>query len=108
MTVEEAGKIDMMGLDKKTGVAVLGISDHLQWDEVDHIPCLERKIGSYLDFIQSGQLFEMLPTAKTPVRIELIYLHELTDTAERILQVGQQQLAEMGITFRYFSTRQTA
>ena len=92
-----------MGSDLANKEAVLLISDHLSWDEeASHTELLERKISSYIDFINSGQIYEKLPQAsKFPVNIKLVCAHVLTPSAERMLITVAAQLKEIGIRFSH-------
>ncbi len=65
MTIEDAAVIDGAGLDKSTGDVVLTISDHLSWDDQPvHFRLLEAKIGRYLDFVRSGQVWAVPPCSR--------------------------------------------
>ena len=55
MSVEDDTVVDIIGIEKATGQVVLTISDHLAWDD-DHLRLLERKIATYINFVESGQL----------------------------------------------------
>ena len=103
MSIEKSGVIDHVALSEKEQKAVLIISDHLDWeDEKDHIRLFEQKMSSYLDFIRSGQILEVLPEAKNlPVRIELVQQYKPTESALHLLNAAKQQLAEMGLEFTF-------
>ena len=65
MTVEDIDKIDSIGIDRKTGDVHLMISDHLDWDqnEGEHLFVLQDKLNTYLEFVESGQLYVKYPRA---------------------------------------------
>jgi hypothetical protein len=65
MAVDEADKVDAIGVDRTTGYVVLTISDHLSWAESEelHREVLREKINSYLAFIESGELYKTYPNA---------------------------------------------
>lgn len=94
-----------MGISNTDGSVVLTISDHLDWgDEPNHFALLEKKLGAYLGFITSGQLYEVLPAARGQlVRIELIYQHEPSDLGYRFLTAAKQQLKSAGVELAYRS-----
>jgi hypothetical protein len=75
------------------------ISDHLPWQEEDkHFSHIEKKIGSYLRFIQSGQIAEVFPSANGfPVRIKLVCKYPPSSSAKFFLDAAGKQLAEMGM-----------
>lgn len=103
MTIENTDKVDGLGVDAQAQEAVLLISDHLSWHDVgEHFGFLEKKIGSYVSFINSGQLDEALPNAKgLPVRIKLIHEHRPDSRSIEILDGLAGQLSGLGLRFSY-------
>ena len=103
MSVENSNSVDGMGISKADGKVVLTIADHLDWsDEQHHFKLIERKIGSYVGFINSGQLEEVLPAAKgCPVRIELIYQYKPSELGSRFLNAAKQQLKSMNVELAF-------
>jgi len=103
MTIEQADKVDGMGIDKRGSELVLLISDHLSWhNETDHVLSLEKKLDGYLQFISSGQYLESVPQARgLPVRIKLVHEHQPTSSAREVLQAVETQLNAMNIRFSY-------
>lgn len=104
MTIEDFDQIDVMGASRETGVPALCISDHLPWDEQgQHFAILQRKLGSYLRFIKSGQIWEHVRAERgSPIRIELVYKYPPTPLAERFLSAARDQLrAEEGVEFAW-------
>lgn len=64
MSVEQTHIIDMIGIDKRTNEVILTISDHLGWNNDDHLFLLQEKINTYLSFIESGEIIERYPDAE--------------------------------------------
>ena len=61
MTVEQIHTVDFVGIDL-TGRAVLTISDHLSWDDIEsHHFTLQEKLNAYLRYIESGEMTEKRP-----------------------------------------------
>ncbi len=79
MTVEDARVIDMVTVDRETGMVWLTISDHLPWDtehEDEHLLALQEKINSYVAFFESGQIFEEgenLRGRETTIHVAMMY-----------------------------------
>lgn len=95
MTIEDDLVVDGMGIDPVTDVVVLAISDHLSWDEPDHFRALERKIGTYIEFVRSGQLGSRMPeSAGRAVAIEVICQFEPTSEAASFLDAATRQLKQ--------------
>jgi hypothetical protein len=65
MTVEDFDKIDFADIDRESGNVNLTISDHLDWNENkgEHLLALQNKLNSYLEFVESGQIYVKLPSA---------------------------------------------
>lgn len=103
MTIENFETIDGVGISKESGEVVLQISDHLEWeDSAIHFNLIEKKIGSYLNFIQGGQLFEVVPEAKDrSIRIDIICKFEPSELALKFLTAAMQQLKLMGVALSY-------
>ena len=103
MTIEQADKVDGMGIDIEKGEVVLIISDHLEWaDKTAHFSKLENKLGCYINFVQSGQLQEAMPQATgMGTRIKLVHQFAPPGEAKSILDSIAQQLSEMGVEFSY-------
>lgn len=103
MTIEQADKVDGMGIDANKGEVVLMISDHLKWvDQSAHFSKLEDKLGSYINFIKSGQLEEAMPLAKgMETRIKLVHQFPPPGEARSILDSIAQQLSELRLSFSY-------
>ncbi|MEP7238092.1 MAG: DUF6572 domain-containing protein [Ferruginibacter sp.] len=77
MSIDQLDKIDIISTTQK-GEVILHIADHLEWDnEKEHILLLQDKINAYLQFIESGEVFENYPNAiNNKVAIEIIFKHE--------------------------------
>ncbi len=62
MSIIESNKLDSIGIDRNTNKVMLTISDHLDWkDEEHHLLSLQEKINSYIQFIESGQIYDSYP-----------------------------------------------
>lgn len=66
MSVENTQVIDLIGFEESTGKVILTIADHLPWDDSEHLPLLQKKLISYLAFIESGEIYESYPRARRP------------------------------------------
>ena len=103
MTVENIYVIDALGIGKEDGEVVLTISDHLPWDSTsEHFEVLEKKIGRYLDFIQSGQLLDSVPDADIrKIRISVFCKYKPSDYADEFLGAAKRQLEELGVKLSF-------
>jgi hypothetical protein len=65
MSVDEPNLIDILSFDPARRETVLTISDHLDWtDTIGHQEILQRKLNSYLAFVESGELRQKYPEAQ--------------------------------------------
>jgi hypothetical protein len=65
VSVEQTDVVDLLGIDRETGHVVLTISDHLDWsDSVGHQTILQKKLNTYLAFVESGEILGQYPDAK--------------------------------------------
>ena len=77
------------------------ISDHMEWEvESNHIIYLLNKLNVYLEYVESGQLFEEYPKAKdVKLRIDLIMKYDPIDYA--FLNHVKSELKKLGYEFDF-------
>ena len=64
MALEEANKVDGIGIENDTGFVVLTIADAWDWqDEQKHLKALQSKLNAYVNFVESGQIWEAYPNS---------------------------------------------
>ena len=77
MSVIDTNVIDMIGTTS-VGVVTLTISDHLDWDEIEeHLLSLQQKINTYIEFIESGNVYDILPLSKDKPKAIRVYFKYL-------------------------------
>ena len=67
MTILDTNTVDIIGTLPERNLAVLSISDHLEWDGAqanEHLVLLQEKINTYLRYIESGEVYSSFPSAK--------------------------------------------
>src|SRR5262245_32341666 len=103
MPVDNPDVVDAIGIERATGVVVLTISDHLEWDATDdHARVLQEKINRYLGFVESGELLEQYPKALgKPVRIDVVCKHAPSECAERFLDRARKHAEGAGCSFAW-------
>jgi len=99
MAVDNTNTIDLIGVDNKTGVVILTISDHLNWEETNiHLGLLQDKINCYLRFIESGEIYETYPMAKDKkMVISVVKKHSLSKEGEDFINRAKKIVNEIGI-----------
>lgn len=102
MSVEQIEKIDFISTSPN-GSVELTISDHLEWDEKnEHLLLLQDKINSYLNFVESGQLFEEYPNSKNKdIAIGLVMKFEPNEFASNFLKKCKSVIEELNIEFKW-------
>jgi hypothetical protein len=63
MSVLESKTIDIISTDKQ-GRVVLTVTDHLSWEDENHLHILQKKLNAYLAFVESGEVYEKYADAK--------------------------------------------
>ena len=59
MAIDNNSVIDFIGTIEEDNEVILTISDHLDWNlKTDHLLKLQSKINRYLDFVDSGEIYE--------------------------------------------------
>jgi hypothetical protein len=104
MSVEDVDKIDFLIRDKKTGDVVLAISDHLDWDENEgeHLFVLQKKLNTYLEFIESGQVYAQVPQAAgKKISIQVMGKFPLSDEARKFYDVAGKAIEDLGLSLRF-------
>ena len=98
MSVTDIEKIDLISTDPK-GVIRLTISDHLDWEEEEsHLRTLQDKINKYLEFIESGQIYDDYPEAKgKELRIDVVSKYDLTELGNDFIRIVDDKLIESGL-----------
>ena len=100
MSIEHTDTVDLIGTDK-TGMVVLTISDHLEWND-EHLLLLQEKLNSYLSFIESGEIFESYPSAKNSnIRIDVVCKYEPTTEGASFLSKCADIITKAGFKFGY-------
>ncbi|MBN9386335.1 MAG: hypothetical protein J0H74_36595 [Chitinophagaceae bacterium] len=100
MSIEQQNTIDVIGIDKKTNQVILTISDHLDWQENNHLIILQEKLNTYLRFIESGEINESYPDAKNKsVVIKIRALHKPNSEAKSFLEKVKNIIEDAGMSF---------
>ncbi len=99
MSLEQTNKIDAMGLDKKSGHLVLTIADAWDWEnENQHLIALQEKLNAYLDFIESGQIFENIDSGTDKVlRIHVVFRYPPPPLALEFLEKAEAVTSQVQV-----------
>jgi hypothetical protein len=64
MSIDQTRVVDAIGVDNSSRDAILTIIHHLEWGGNDHLLMLQEKLNTYLDFVESGEILNILTDAK--------------------------------------------
>lgn len=105
MSLDKPNIVDAIGDEKIGGAVTLSIIDAWDWsDEAKHLFALQAKINAYLEFVQSGQLFEVRPSARgKKLKIDIITKFPLSENAAKFINVASQvaRQIEIEISHKY-------
>src|ERR1700675_379268 len=99
MTVEELDKIDRLAFNRQNGDVLLIISDHLDWDESEgeHLLALQGKLNTYLEFVESGQLYAKHPRAiGQRIIFYVVGKFPLSDEASNLYRLAGKAIRDYG------------
>ena len=97
MGIDQLDKIDIVSTDKQ-GNVTLHIADHYDWNsEKEHILLLQYKLNAYLQFIESGQIFEVYPlSTDKKIAIEIVFKYHPPESSIIYLQRFEEIVGELG------------
>lgn len=100
MSVENSNVIDF--ISEREDKVVLTISDHLEWDDDEHIYLLQEKINSYLTAIESGQIDKSYPhLSRKMIVISVVLKYTPNDEGALFLSKVDKVLFNAGYAFEY-------
>jgi hypothetical protein len=103
MGLDKTLVVDAAGIEKSSGYMVLSIVDSWAWDKDDeaHLLALEEKLNAYFEFVESGQVWESYPDARSSrIVIELISRFAPSKRAHKLLEHAAKISVNLGIAIR--------
>ena len=103
MSVDQLGTVDVISVDDRSGSVVLTVSDHLDWtDSTEHQILLQKKLNSYLSFVESGEILERYPRAKDrPVVFRIVFKFKPDQEAMGFLTRAKEIVESAGFQLHY-------
>lgn len=109
MRLEQTNTVDFLGVERDTGVVMATLVDDCDWsNEMRHLQLLQSKINRYLDFIESGEVYqELLRTTGceaavgSPVTINILAKFPLRGEGERFLDHIEGVAKEAGVNVSF-------
>jgi hypothetical protein len=101
--VEKTNQVDIIGINKETGICTLTIVDSLEWsDEDEHLLLLQEKINTYLSFIESGEIYSTYsPSIDKNFEISIRFKNSYPENCERFLIQASQIISDAGFVLNY-------
>lgn len=100
MTILQSDVIDTLSIE--SGICVMTISDHLEWDTEQHMKLLEKKINFYFSAIFSGEVNKIEGYERiNSFLIQLIYKYRPDDETLNILEDISRILIERNVSFEF-------
>lgn len=105
MAVDNPDVIDAIGIERDSGVAVLTIADQLDWDGGEqHLLVLQAKINRYLDFVETGEIYDSYPNAVgKPLRIDVVFKYPPSESGKRFLALAMDAVKQNGLSFSWWT-----
>ena len=102
MSVDQKDTVDFISTSPE-GNVMLTISDHLPWDKKnEHLLALQDKLNSYLMFIESGEIFESYPTAKSKsLIIEVVMKYKPNEVVLVFLTQSKNTIENTGVQLKW-------
>jgi hypothetical protein len=102
MSIDETDTVDFIGVETASGLAVLTISDHLDWaDSGAHQRQMAGKINTYLNFAAGEMLTAYPDAAGRDLVISVMAKHPPDQAGHDFLERMRSGLRDMGLAFRY-------
>lgn len=100
MTILDEGTIDMVSVSGEE--VVLRVIDHLDWtDENDHLYKLQEKMNGYIEFVESGQIYEVKESYRDKKIVVCVALKfSYPSSVEFFFKGVEELLHKNGIIFR--------
>ena len=80
------------------------ISDHIPW-EADilkaHLEVLQDKVNDYLDYIESGQIYDDFGGKGKAANIKVLFCHDPSDEAVNYINKIKETVAENNVLFEW-------
>jgi hypothetical protein len=86
--------------DRETGHIVLTIADHLDWaDSAGHQTILQKKLNTYLAFVESGEILEQYPNARNkPIAFRVVFQVPPDDSGRIFIARARQVIESAGFS----------
>lgn len=104
MAVNNLKVIDGIGTNKEQDAIMLLLCDHLLWEGekapkvADHLLLLQKKINTYVAFLESGQYKEKYPDLEPKMAvIDIRFQYDIPKMCEEFLQTVQDEVGKLGI-----------
>lgn len=100
--MNDSSSVDAIGIETATGFVVLTILDSLNWvDQPEHLRRLQAKLNAYVNFVESGEIWEAYPqAAQRKVVIDVVGKHPIPQSSAEFFRQVATICEEHGIELR--------
>jgi hypothetical protein len=108
MTIDNLGVVDRIDWNSETDEVALIIIDHLSWTGDDqsnkeHMYFLQEKVNTYLEFIESGEIYQSCPKARArEIVILVMAMDPLSQEAEAFFEKVKAFVLKAGHKMRFW------
>lgn len=102
MSLDKLDTVDAIGTETDSGIVILTIADAWDWTDVDnHLLALQAKVNKYIEFIETGQIYETYPLAiGRRLAVDLITRYPLPGETSCLMHAISRTLAQLNVEFR--------
>lgn len=105
MSVENTNTIDF--ISTKDNVVTLTISDHLTWDNENHFQLLEAKLNSYIDVLETENIYELYPDSSgKEFAIKVAFKYFPSENAIEFLNSITKIFENLPYSFSYYQLKE--
>lgn len=102
MSIKESEVIDIIGTSEERDVVILTATDHFKWGSKEHLLMIQEKLNSYLEFLQSGEIYEAYPESKgKKIEVNIVCKYPPDDEGKKFLSLCKDAIEDSGFLFSY-------
>ena len=104
MTITQTSVVDFIGVEEEHESVYLAIADHLEWspEEPEHLLALQDKINTYIQFIESGQVYEAREGIRAfSLKIKVFGAHPLSAEGQAFYRHATEVLRPLNVALEF-------
>ncbi|WZP00674.1 DUF6572 domain-containing protein [Isosphaeraceae bacterium EP7] len=103
MSLQNQNIVDAIGVEISTESVVLTIADSWDWIDVHaHLSALQAKLNFYFEFIESGQIWDVYPSAKgRQLVIDVVARFPMPTSGRKLLEIASEVASQLEVIIRF-------